>query len=69
MDRYVRKAHNGYFIKGKLKVLNTDVFGYLITQLYCNNVSKDVKIHRLVATAFILNTENKPEVNHIDGNK
>lgn len=46
-----------------------DKNGYLITGLREKNVKKMVKVHRLVAMAFIPNPENKKEVNHKNGVK
>jgi hypothetical protein len=43
--------------------------GYLRVYLYKNGKRKHHKIHRLVAKAFIPNPNNKPQVNHKDGNK
>jgi hypothetical protein len=40
--------------------------GYLTCTLYKNSKPKIFLIHRLVAGAFIPNTENKPEINHIN---
>ena len=43
--------------------------GYL-SYILCNNGERrQLRAHRLVAQAFIPNPQNKPEVNHIDGNK
>ena len=43
--------------------------GYLNVTLCKEGGIKKFSIHRLVATAFISNPNNLPQVNHIDGNK
>jgi len=44
-------------------------FGYMNVSLYKDGKQKQHKVHRLIAQAFILNPQNKEQVNHIDGNK
>ena len=43
--------------------------GYLVIKISYSGKKKCVKIHRLVAESFLENNLNKPQVNHIDGNK
>jgi len=43
--------------------------GYASVKLYKNNVGKDFYIHRIIATAYIDNKDNKPFVNHKDKNR
>ena len=59
-----RKNTNGGILKPSH---NKD--GYLQVILCKNGKTKCFKCHRLVAEQFIPNLNNKPEVNHIDGNK
>lgn len=44
-------------------------YGYSYVTITQNKVRKQFFVHKLVATAFIPNTENKPQVNHLDGDK
>lgn len=43
--------------------------GYYIVDLWKNNKVEKVPIHRLVAEAFIPNPQDKPTVDHIDGDR
>ena len=42
---------------------------YLFVYLYKDGKGQNFRVHRLVAQLFVPNPSNKPQVNHIDGNK
>ncbi len=64
-------VHNGGVrnLKDSLLFINTDRNGYHFVGVSKNGIRKCPKIHRLVASNFIKNPHNKPEVNHINGIK
>lgn len=69
LDRYI-KNKNGKMQFYNEKILRpNDSKGYLKVTLSKNNRQRTFRIHVLVAKTFISNPENKPEVNHKDGNK
>ena len=47
----------------------TNRYGYLYVNLHKDGKAKSYVIHRLVAEAYIPNSENLPQVNHKDENK
>lgn len=54
-------------ISGRFLYLTLNNWGYL--QVKLGKYSKTHPVHRLVAECYIPNPENKPQVNHKDGNK
>jgi hypothetical protein len=70
LDRISKRKYNGdKFTHGiNLKPIVTKK-GYLRVDLQKDSYRKSHSIHRLVAMAFIKNPENKPQVNHKDGDK
>lgn len=70
LTRMVKSSY-GSMAEKKEKILRQQKSnnGYIGVSLEKNNKSRFCSVHRLVAKTFISNTENKPDVNHIDGNK
>ena len=73
-EGHYKACSNGTIVSikdGKVKelsILNRGG-GYKSVNLSINNKAKSYNIHRLIAETFIPNNENKPTVNHKDGNK
>lgn len=57
-------------LTGRTKTAYTNpANGYLTVDLYKDNKSQKVTVHRLLAEAFIPNPNNKPCIDHKDGNR
>jgi hypothetical protein len=56
-------------VKEKILTPSKNRVGYLQVRLSKSSTECLKYIHRLVAEAFILNPDNKPQVNHISGRK
>ena len=54
---------------GKLLKQSVSKSGYCIVDLWCDGGKKSVRVHRIVAAAFLPNPVSKSDVNHINGVK
>jgi hypothetical protein len=69
-DYAVSKSGRVYSFKaGRFLKPSVGRKGYMRVTLYNNNVQETHLVHRLVAIYWIPNPEDKPTVNHIDGDK
>lgn len=64
INGYVRNKNNGRVLKSAICPS-----GYPRVSLWLSNKGKTLKVHRIVAEAFIDNPNNLPLVNHRDENK
>ena len=70
LDRVInRKNDSSRRIKGKLLTPTLHTKRYYYVRLGAKGNQKHLYLHRLVAIAFITNPDNKPQVNHVNGNK
>ena len=63
-----KRDRRGHLHKSRIMKQQMSKTGYRIVTFTVNGKGSTKKVHRLVATAFLPNPENKPEVNHLDGN-
>lgn len=70
LDHKLNRSERSHTTLRKGKIMSGGTAnGYRLVLLWRGGVRKAFKVHRLVAQVFISNTDNKPEVNHKDGNK
>jgi hypothetical protein len=65
LDRAVKNNKGIANLRGKVLKLSYSNGGYYSYRFK----GKTIRLHRIVAQSFVTNPENKPQVNHIDGNR
>lgn len=69
-DMYINNQHGSKSLKkGRILRGAKNRKGYMRIRLCFDSHQQDHSVHRIVASAFIPNPENKPQVNHINGIK
>ena len=69
IDRVVQTAKQPLKLKGRMLKPAIDKKGYKRVAIMVDGKLTTLKVHRIVAKAFIDNVNDKPQVNHIDGIK
>lgn len=69
LSRKTRFGNNYKISKEKILKIFMHKKGYAYVYLLINSKKKNLLVHRMVALHFIINPENKPQVNHINGIK
>ena len=69
LQRQIAAGSRKYVIRERIMKQRIDKDGYQLVDLQSSGKVVTLRVHRLVATAYIKNPQNKPQVNHKDGNR
>ena len=69
LERVVRPLGRSYVLGDRIVKSQVNKYGYVKVPLMKGDKKYNIQVHRLVAMSFIPNPENKPQVDHIDGNR
>jgi len=69
LKRWINNRYSGFWKDEMIITPSIHSTGYECVCLSKNGVGKNLRFHRIVAKAFLPNPENKPEVNHKNGNR